>query len=52
MKRLIFILILSIVLVTACNDRGVERLEQYSERYRFDLPVFNSPICAGRICIE
>jgi hypothetical protein len=53
MKRLLFIFIASLLIVScAANDRGLERAREYGELYRLDLPVFNSPICVGHLCIE
>lgn len=46
MKRLIFVFIITILL-SSCNDRGVDRLKQFQELYQF-----NSPICQGGVCVE
>lgn len=53
-RRLLLIVALASLLAvpSVCNDRGVERLEEYGERYDVEIPVFDSSVCGNGVCVR
>lgn len=53
--RYVIIFFIVTVFLSSCNDRGVERLKQYADKFDIPVTILSSPVCSAPehgVCIQ